>query len=59
MRFTTEFLDFLRFSVADTIYYDHDGGDGHGEFTVKSKRTCDSHHFDKKDNFSMTKLNIS
>ena len=30
MRFTTDFLEFLRFSVADTIFYDHDGGDGHG-----------------------------
>lgn len=37
MRFSTDFLEYLRHSVADTIHYQHDGGDGNGIFCVHGK----------------------
>ena len=59
MRFTTDFLEFLRFSVADTIMYDHCGGDGHGQFIVKSKISDMMKSAESKDQFSTTRLSIS
>lgn len=59
MKITTEYLDFLRYSLADTIYYDHDGGDGHGEFSVKAKKSGRMSHSQDGSNYSTTKLNVS
>ena len=38
MRFSTDFLEYLRYSVAKDISYKHSLG-GNGEFVVNSKRT--------------------
>ena len=35
MRFQTEFLDYLKHTVANTIEYKDKGGDGHGEFIIE------------------------
>ena len=39
MRFTTDFFEYLRYSVAKEIDYNHHTSDGNGEFVIKSKRT--------------------
>ena len=35
MGFSTEFLDYLRYTVADTINYNELEGDGNGQFVVE------------------------
>ena len=39
MRFSTDFLEYLRYSVATDLKYHHTKGDDQGEFEVNSKRT--------------------
>lgn len=35
MKFSTEFMEYLKYTVTDTIYFDENGGDGSGEFTLE------------------------
>ena len=38
MRFTTDFFEYLRYSVAKEIAYDHDYDNGNGRFVVTSMK---------------------
>ena len=56
MKFSNDFLEYLRFSVADTITYEHSCDKHDGEFTVLSKIDTNDNGIVK---FKKDKLKIS